>query len=60
MMHASIQQGIGFFYLIGTENASSFLSPDVHVTEGFVSFRFVQNRNETWPMKYSEMSILSL
>jgi hypothetical protein len=41
MMHASIQQGIGFFYLIGTENASSFLSPDVHVTEGFVSFRFV-------------------
>jgi len=40
---------------VETKNSES----DVHVTEGFVSFRFVQHNFEIWPMKYSEMSILT-
>jgi hypothetical protein len=53
-MHLSIHAG-------NIANKSSFpiSSPDVHVAEGFVSFRFVQNHIETWPMKYPEVPILS-
>lgn len=35
-----------------------FFSPNVHVSERFMSFWFTQKQIQIWPMKYSKMPIL--